>query len=129
MSLSNENNPQMVEVHIGNLTAGTAVTLPAHSAKGKDVLKSATLLNGATLAGDNANNVRLQLRKRGTAEILADYTNDVASGGLVENDGKDMPLGPASLELANGEDLELVITHNGSGQALTGAKVQMEVVA
>lgn len=131
MSLSNENNPQMVEGQIGAVSAGSAETRPMHTAKGKDRIKSATLLNGAALAGDDVNNVVVELRKRGTAVILASYTNDVASGGLVANDGKPMTLNadPTLLELADGDDVEVVISHNGTGQALTDAKVQMEIVA
>jgi hypothetical protein len=132
MALSNENNPRLVELSIGDVSAGAASTLPGLSMpsdKGGEV-KSVHLLNNAALAGDDTNNVQVVLRKRGGNDV-ATYLNDVASGGLVARDGKEMTMAAleADRKLAAGDDLEIDITHNGTGQALSQSKLIVELVS
>lgn len=115
---------------IGDVTAGVAATLPMFSPLDADKIKSVRLLNNAALAGDAVNNVQLALRKKGGND-MATYLNDVASGGLVQREGKAMTLAAleADQKMVDGDNLELAITHNGTGQALTGAVLQIELVA
>jgi len=132
MALSNENNPRLVSLPIGDVSAGAATTLPGLSMpsdKGGEV-KSVHLLNNAALAGDDTNNVVVALRKRGGNDS-ASYENDVASGGLVARDGKELTLATdaADRKLAAGDDLEIDISHNGSGQALTDAVLLVELIS
>ncbi len=128
MSLSNENNPRLVRISLGDISAGAASTNPALTLPNGGQLKSAHLMNKSTLAGDDTNNVQVLVRKVGGA-VLATHLNDVASGGLTANDGKAMTLGSeADRKLAVGEDLEYDISHNGSGAALDDAILVLELV-
>lgn len=129
MSLSNENNPMMCNIAIGDVAAGVGVTIPVYSPTGTDRIKSAKLINNADLAGNDSANFVLALRKKGGND-MATYTNDVASGGVVQREGKLMTLAAsdADKKMGSGDNLELDISHTGAGGALTGAILQLEIV-
>ncbi len=77
MSISNENNAQVVVLDIG--TQAAPITLYGmNSGKRKRLIKSVKLINQAVLSGDDTNNVVMELKNGST--VLATYTNDVASG-------------------------------------------------
>lgn len=128
MALSNENNPRMLIVDIGDVTAGAALSLPAMHSLDPDKIKSVTLMNNAALAGDDTNNVQVVLQHVG-GNAIATYLNDVASGGLAQRVGKAMPLSSADLAIPTAGDLEIVVSHNGTGGALSRAKMQIELIA
>ena len=130
MSVSNENNPRIVMVQIGDVSAGAAASLPGMQAIGKDEIKSITLINNADLAGDDTDNVQVVLQEKSGPRVLGTYLNDVASGGLTAREGKKLTLAAeADLKLADLENVEVDVSHNGTGQALTGAVLMVELIA
>ena len=129
MALANENNTRMVTIPIGTHIAAATETLAGYHSKGRATVKSVTLINEAALSGDDTNNRIVALRKKGGNDV-ATITTDVASGGLVATTGKDMTLSAtaADLELADNGDLEIDLDVNGTGGALTGALLQLELI-
>lgn len=125
MALSNENNTRMVNVYIGTHIAGATIALPAYHCVNDDKVKSVKLMNNAALAGDDTNNRVITLQKVGGAAI-ATLTTNVASGGLVKNVGKDLPVTAPALAAA--DDLEIDLAINGTGGALTDAILQIELI-
>lgn len=125
MSISNENNPNLEVLDIG--TQAAPITLYGmNSGKKVRLITSVKLVNQGALSGDDTNNVKVELKDGST--VLATYTNDVASGGLVDKVAKEMTLSatPSDLKLAKDSDLTIVMSDNGSGQNLTLAKMQVE---
>lgn len=124
MSGSNENNPHLMPIVIGDVVADTDTTIMVAKPPRKHCLKSAHLLNQADLAGDDTNHVVVKLQKVGGSIVYATYENKAAGGGLTNGIGKAMTVNLNIIP--RDEDLELGITHPGSGQALTKAKVVLE---
>lgn len=128
MSLSNENNANIVLLEVG--TQADAVTLwGMNTGKRKRRIKSVKLMNNATLAGDDTNNVVVSLQNGAT--VLASHTNDVESGGLTAQVAKEMVLNADASLLDLGKDLDLtiVMADTGTGQNLTLAQIQVELHA
>lgn len=129
MSLNSQNNSQLLISLLGAVIAATPKTVHAYnSGLRKRRVKAVKLVNGAALAGDDTNNVKVELKAGAT--VIATYTNDVASGGLAQHVAKAMTLSTteADLLLGKGVDLTIEATHNGTGQALDAeAKVEVEM--
>ncbi len=129
MSLSNENNTRMVCIPLGSLAAGASNTLPGYSPVGKDRVKSVKLINENAVTANDTNNRVVALRKKGGNDV-ATLTTNVAGGGLVANEGKSLVLSSAEADLllADGDNLEVDLSINGSGAALDSAILQLELI-
>jgi hypothetical protein len=130
MAKNNENNPHLVVLDVGTVSAGTASTI-THLKPGKKwVLAGAQMMNEAGIAGDATNHVTVKVQKKGGA-VMATYTSDsdATSGfvALTAGEYASMVLSSteADLEVASTDNLEIDIAHGGTGQALSLSKVQL----
>ena len=126
MSKSNANNPHTIILPIGDISADAVTLLPGWSPSKRGTIQSVKLLNNAALAEDNTNNVDVALRKVGG--------NTMASGGnadqsLVAREGAVLALSGTEADLAfsDSDNIEINITHPGTGAALTDAQLQVQV--
>ena len=125
MSGSNENNPHLVLIPIGDVAAGAATVLPGVSMPKKGRLRSVKIINNAALAGDDVNNAVIALKEGATT--LASLTTNVLSGGLAQRVGSDLALVSGEEAREAGAELIVDISHGGTGGALTGALLQLEM--
>ena len=124
MSNSNANNPSIMRVDIGSLGAGTPLTKHALCMSRRMYVKAMYIMNEAALAGDDVNNVLIELKNG--ANVMGSYLNNVASGGLADKECKAASMDELYQEAAAGSDLILEVSHGGSGQALTDAALYIE---
>jgi hypothetical protein len=129
MSKSNENNPHTMVLDVGDVTAGAAQTVTHMQPAKKYIVTKVKMMNNAAIAGHGTNHATVILKKKGGA-TLATWTSNSGDAtnfqALVQAEYKNMVLGAASaLEVAATDNLQVDVAHGGSGQALTGAKVEL----
>lgn len=123
MSKSNENNPHTVVLDVGTHSAGAAATVVGFEVTKPCRVKSAHLINNAALSLNGTNFVTVAARKKGGNDV-ASASNEAAA--FVAREGLAMTLGAeADTLLAAGDSIELDVSHDGTGGALTLAKVQL----
>lgn len=121
MSKSNENNPHIVLIPLGSPNADK--TVPALYARKKMVIKKATLLNGAGIAADATNKLKVQLKNGST--LLAEWNTEAGQeGALSANVGAELP--ESEIEVAAGSSLTAVVDVSGTIE-LTDALLQLEL--
>lgn len=123
MALSNENNPQVLSIHLGSLTTDATVVPATHFAK-RTKIKSVKLMNGAIVAASDANFCQVALR-RGTTVVAELDTRAAHENGLAANAAKALNLVDAESEPAAGTDLNVLYNETGT-VALTDAKLIIE---
>ena len=125
MSLSNENNPQILAVPLGSLDADGRVFAGLHKNKRIRIL-SVELVNGAAIAASDSDFVQLSLEKGPVASttVIAELdTRTAHEGAVVANIPKALNLVAAEVLVA--KNLLLSVLYNetdaGTNVALTNA--------
>lgn len=118
MSLSNENNPVVINAYMG--TVSTAGDYPVAHLPKKFILKKVVLLNQADITADGTDYVTLTLKNGATS--LASYDSQAGNQGAVDaNVAAEFSLA-AEVTLDALSDLKLTYAEGGTG-TLTSAQV------
>lgn len=123
MSLSNENNPQLVVVDLGSISADGS--LPALYLPKKCFIKSATLINGATITASDTDFVDVRLQNG--SDVIAELDSRAAhENGLTALTGKSMNMVAAKQIQEAGSSLKVVYDESGT-IAMTSAIMVLEL--
>ena len=124
MALSNENNPNLTVLDLGSISADTSTKLPGMYFPKKSVIKSVTLINGATIAASDTDFVAVSLYNG--ADVVAELDSRAAhENGLVANVGKSLNVVEAESVVDAGTTLLLDYQETGT-VALTAAVMVVE---
>lgn len=121
MSKSNENNPLLLPIDLGDVSADS--TFQLGYCDHKHVLKKAKLLDGTGVAADNTNKVKVQI-KAGSAVLCEFYTQSADEGALTANVWADFP--ELNVEIPAGSQLTAVVDVSGTGE-LNDSMIQLEM--
>lgn len=120
MSISNQNSPITIAIHLGSLTTDGAL-LPAMYLPKKAHLVSAHLMNGATHAASDSNYFQVALKNGST--VVAEMDSRAAhENGIVANVAKALNIVSGQEEQAAAASLSLLYNETGT-VALTDAKL------
>lgn len=123
MSLNNENNAHLVVVPLGSITANGS--LPALYLPKKSVIKSAAIINVATIAASDTDYCQVSLQNG--SDVIAEIDTRAAhENGLTALTAKALNMVAAEQEQAAGSSLKVVYVEAGTF-ALTSAVLVLEV--
>lgn len=124
MALSNENNPNLSVLVLGSLTADTSTKLPGMYFPKKSVIKSVTLINGATIAASDTDYAQVALYNG--ADVVAELDTRAAhEDGVTANVGKALNVVEAESVVDAGTTVLLDYQETGT-MALTSAVLVVE---
>lgn len=123
MSKSNENNPQVICVQLGSLSADMSADLPVGVMPKKGKIKSAKIVDQAGVAADNSNYIVMTL-KAGTSTLGSLDTRAAGQGALTALTAKDFSL--SATDIPAGSVLRLDYQETGT-VGLTNACLVLEV--
>jgi len=123
MSLDNAQNPHIIRVPLGVVSADTTFKACTLGTK-KAVVKSVKIVDPTGLAAHDTNYVKAQLKKSST--LLAEWSTKLTGGegALVAGTWATMP--EANIEV-DGGDLDVVIDIEASGALTAGSVAQIEM--
>lgn len=120
MSLSNENNPMLVQIDLGSIAADG--TIPALYLPKKSKILGAWIIDQAGIAASDSNYVDLRLQNGST--VVAELDSRAAhENGLTALEAKAMNLVAAQAEQAAGSSLKVVYDETGTVQMTSAIMV------
>jgi hypothetical protein len=117
---------RQITVPIPNVTAGVALTMSAMNSARRCMVTRVTICTPTAVTQSDTNYITLQFR--GTGNVATATTQVTGGVNLLANTQVDLGVPNIGYVAASGEVMRFLVTHTGSGQALTGALLTIHVI-